>query len=148
MAILNFLETHSTALILLTATTIFALIIIMKIHSVRTDLDRAIKALPKNSGNNSGASFDGLNDQIEQMAVEIVALKNEGVSKSFVDDANALAQPSGRTGYTEITADSDKIEQAIKLLRQGLAVDAVSQRLNMHYDHIDLMSRFHGSEAG
>ena len=80
MAILTFLETHSAALILLTATTMFALIIIMKIHSVRTDLDRAIKALPKNSGNNSGASFDGLNDQIEQMAVEIVALKNEGGS--------------------------------------------------------------------
>jgi hypothetical protein len=148
MAILSFLETHSVALVLLSATTMFALIIIIKIHSVRTDLDRAIRALPKNSGNSRGTNFEGLNDQIEQMAVEIVALKNEGVSKSFVDDANALAQPSGRTGYTEITADSDNIEQAIKLLRQGLAVDAISQRLNMHYDHIDLMSRFHGSEAG
>ena len=140
MAILSFLETHSVALVLLSATTMFALIIIIKIHSVRTDLDRAIRALPKNSGNSSGTNFEGLNDQIEQMAVEIVALKNEG--------ANALAQPSGRTGYTEITSDSDNIEQAIKLLRQGLAVDAISQRLNMHYDHIDLMSRFHGSEAG
>jgi hypothetical protein len=30
------------------------------------------------------------------------------------------------------------------LLRQGLAVDVVSQRLNMNYDHVDLMSRFHG----
>ena len=148
MAVLSFLETHSVALVLLSATTMFALIIIIKIHSVRTDLDRAIRALPKNSGNSSGTNFEGLNDQIEQMTVEIVALKNEGVSKSFVDDANALAQPSGRTGYTEITADSDNIEQAIKLLRQGLAVDAISQRLNMHYDHIDLMSRFHGSEAG
>ena len=148
MTVLSFLETHSVALVLLSATTMFALIIIIKIHSVRTDLDRAIRALPKKSGNSSGTNFEGLNDQIEQMAVEIVALKNEGVSKSFVDDANALAQPSGRTGYTEITADSDNIEQAIKLLRQGLAVDAISQRLNMHYDHIDLMSRFHGSEAG
>jgi hypothetical protein len=148
MTVLSFLETHSVALVLLSATTMFALIIIIKIHSVRTDLDRAIRALPKNSGNSSGTNFEGLNDQIEQMAVEIVALKNEGVSKSFVDDANALAQPSGRTGYTEITTDSDNIEQAIKLLRQGLAVDAISQRLNMHYDHIDLMSRFHGSEAG
>jgi hypothetical protein len=148
MAVLSFLETHSVALVLLSATTMFALIIIIKIHSVRTDLDRAIRALPKNSGNSSGSNFEGLNDQIEQMAVEIFALKNEGVSKSFVDDANALAQPSGRTGYTEITVDSDNIEQAIKLLRQGLAVDAISQRLNMHYDHIDLMSRFHGSEAG
>ena len=107
MAILTFLETHSAALILLTATTMFALIIIMKIHSVRTDLDRAIKALPKNSGNNSGASFDGLNDQIEQMAVEIVALKNEGVSKSFVDDANALAQPTGRTRGPITTAPTE-----------------------------------------
>ena len=131
MAILNFFETHSVALILLTATTMFALIIIIKIHAVRSDLDRAIRALPKHSDCNSG-----------------VTLKNESISKSFLDDANAMAQPAGRTGYTEVTADSDKIEQAIKLLRQGLAVDAVSQRLNMHYDHIDLMSRFHGLEAG
>ena len=75
MAILSFLETHSVALVLLSATTMFALIIIIKIHSVRTDLDRAIRALPKNSGNSSGTNFEGLNDQIEQMAVEIVALK-------------------------------------------------------------------------
>ena len=87
-------------------------------------------------------------EAIQQFIDVANEMKNDGVSKSFVDDANALAQPTGRTGYTEITADSDKIEQAIKLLRQGLAVDAVSQRLNMHYDHIDLMSRFHGSEAG
>ena len=148
MAILNFFETHSVALILLTATTMFALIIIIKIHAVRSDLDRAIRALPKHSDSNSGVNFDGLNNQMEQMAVEIVTLKNESMSKSFLDDANAMAQPTARTGYTEVTADSDKIEQAIKLLRQGLAVDAVSQRLNMHYDHIDLMSRFHGLEAG
>ena len=148
MAILNFFETHFVALILLSAITIFALIIIIKIHAVRTDLDKAIRALPNQSNNNSRANFEGLNDQIDQMAVEIVTLKNESVSKSFLDDANAMVQPAVRAGYTETTADSDKIDQAIKLLRQGLAVDAVSQRLNMHYDHIDLMSRFHGLEAG
>ncbi|MDG2407217.1 MAG: hypothetical protein P8M25_20455 [Paracoccaceae bacterium] len=144
MPINTLFETHAVALVLLAATTLFALIIITKIHAVRTDLDRALKFLPKDSADGNAIDFNGLTDQMDQMAVEIVALQAQGLSKAFVDNANASTQLATREKYTEVTPDYDNIEQAIKLLRQGLAVDVVSQRLNMNYEHVDLMSRFHG----
>tara|TARA_B100000780_G_scaffold267385_1_gene224407 strand:+ start:2938 stop:3375 length:438 start_codon:yes stop_codon:yes gene_type:complete len=144
MPLNTFFETHAVALVLLAATTLFALIIITKIHSVRTDLDRALKALPRDPADGNTINFNGLTDQMDQMAVEIVELKSEGLSKAFVNNANTSTQLATREQYTEVTLDYDNIEQAIKLLRQGLAVDVVSQRLNMNYDHVDLMSRFHG----
>ena len=144
MPLNTFFETHAVALVLLAATTLFALIIITKIHSVRADLDRALKALPRDPADGNTINFNGLTDQMDQMAVEIVALKSEGLSKAFVNNANTSTQLATREQYTEVTLDYDNIEQAIKLLRQGLAVDVVSQRLNMNYDHVDLMSRFHG----
>jgi hypothetical protein len=144
MPINTLFETHAVALVLLAATTLFALIIITKIHAVRTDLDRALKFLPKDSSDGNAIDFNGLTDQMDQMAVEIVALQAQGLSKAFVDNANASTQLATREKYTEVTPDYDNIEQAIKLLRQGLAVDVVSQRLNMNYEHVDLMSRFHG----
>ena len=144
MPLNTFFETHAVALVLLAATTLFALIIITKIHSVRADLDRALKALPRDPADGNTINFNGLTDQMDQMAVEIVELKSEGLSKAFVNNANTSTQLATREQYTEVTLDYDNIEQAIKLLRQGLAVDVVSQRLNMNYDHVDLMSRFHG----
>ena len=144
MPINTLFETHAVALVLLAATTLFALIIITKIHAVRTDLDRALKFLPKDSSDGNAIDFNGLTDQMDQMAVEIVALQAQGLSKAFVDNANASTQLATREKYTEVTPGYDNIEQAIKLLRQGLAVDVVSQRLNMNYEHVDLMSRFHG----
>ena len=144
MPLNTFFETHAVALVLLAATTLFALIIITKIHSVRTDLDRALKALPRDPADGNTINFNGLTDQMDQMAVEIVELKSEGLSKAFVNNANTSTQLATREQYTEVTLDYDNIEQAIKLLRHGLAVDVVSQRLNMNYDHVDLMSRFHG----
>ena len=144
MPLNTFFETHAVALALLAATTLFALIIITKIHAVRTDLDRALKALPRDPADGNTINFNGLTDQMDQMAVEIVALKADGLSQAFVKNANTSTQLATREHYTEVTPDYDNIEQAIKLLRQGLAVDVVSQRLNMNYDHVDLMSRFHG----
>lgn len=143
MQINTFLETHAVALILLAATTLFALIIIIKIHAVRNDLNKALSALPRAARDENANGFQGLNDQVGQTAVEIVALKKEGLSQTFVDGANGSSQLAVAQPYTEVTKDSDNIEQAIKMLRQGLAVDVVSKRLNMQYDHIDLMSRFH-----
>jgi hypothetical protein len=142
MAMNTFFETHAVALVLLAATTLFSLIVITKIHSVRTDLDRALKFLPRDPVDGSAIDFNGLT---KQTANEIIALKAEGMSRAFVDNANVSTQPTTREQYTEVTPDYDNIEQAIKLLRQGLAVDVVSQRLSMNYDHVDLMSRFHGN---
>ena len=106
MAILNFFETHSVALILLTATTMFALIIIIKIHAVRSDLDRAIRALPKHSDSNSGVNFDGMNDQMEQMAVEL-----EGVSAT-----TTAPQPAQAPASTGSSSDNQPPAAALEEL--------------------------------